>query len=151
MRTRTWAKMGPAFAAIVCTHLCGQVRRSPIHLAPRQRGEGGAQRVSVGRVRGARSLGAERLVKMAAVSLRGGAKKEVIGTPLTLPLLRNGSLPLPASRASGVWAVLGRDMAGQDVNPIVADREGRGAGPCGSADVPHRGSSVSPIRNSSMA
>src|SRR5438876_11658512 len=28
----------------------------PIHLAPRQRGEGGAQRVSVGRVRGARSI-----------------------------------------------------------------------------------------------
>src|SRR5438034_4937766 len=33
--------------------------------------------------------------------------------PLTLPLLRNGLLPLPASRARGVWAVLGRDMAGQ--------------------------------------
>ena len=33
--------------------------------------------------------------------------------PLTLPLLRNGPLPLPASRARGVWAVLGRDMAGQ--------------------------------------
>src|SRR5436305_13443382 len=28
----------------------------PIHLAPRQRGEGGAQRVSVGRVRGTRSI-----------------------------------------------------------------------------------------------
>src|SRR5205823_13542525 len=41
--------------------------------------------------------------------------------PLTLPLLRNGSLPLPASRARGVWAVLGRDMAGQRcVNPIAA-------------------------------
>src|SRR5438874_11086250 len=127
MRTRTWAKMGPAFAAIVCTHLCGQVRRSPIHLAPRQRGEGGAQRVSVGRVRGARSLGAAlgwtkgRRVKVPAVWLSGAAKKEVTGTPLTLPLLRNGPLPLPASRARGVWAVLGRDMAGQRcVNPIAA-------------------------------
>src|SRR5205814_2404785 len=87
----------------------------------RQRGEGGAQRVSVGRVRGTRSLGAERLAKMRAVSLRGAAKKEITGTPLTLPLLRNGPLPLPASRARGVWAVLGRDVADQRcVNPIVA-------------------------------
>src|SRR5438067_7427176 len=110
----------PAKAAIVCTHLCGQVRRSPIHLAPRQRGEGGARRVSVGRVRGARPLGAERLVKVAAVWLCGTAKNEATGTPLTLPLLRNGPLPLPALRARGVWAVLGRDMADQRcVNPIA--------------------------------
>src|SRR5207249_497556 len=104
-----------------------RVRRSPIHLAPRQRGEGGAQRVSVGRVRGAPSLGAalswtkRRLVQVPAVWLSGAAKKEVTGTPLTLPLLRNGPLPLPASRARGVWAVLGRDMARQRcVNPIAA-------------------------------
>src|SRR5205823_11485884 len=91
----------------------------------RQRGEGGAQRVSVGRVRGARSLGAAlswtkgRLVKVPAAWLSGAAKKEVTGTPLTLPLLRNGPLPLPASRARGVWAVLGPDTAGQRcVNPI---------------------------------
>src|SRR5437899_8515496 len=90
----------PAFA-IVCTHLCRRGRRSPIHLAPRQRGEGGAQRVSVGRVRGARSLGAAlswtegRRVEVPAMWLRGAAKKEVTGTPLTLPLLRNGPLPLP--------------------------------------------------------
>src|SRR5438067_9249617 len=52
---------------------------------------------------------------------RGAAKNEVTGTPLTLPLLRNGPLPLPASRARGVWAVLGRDVAGQRcVNPIAA-------------------------------
>src|SRR5438270_716943 len=81
-------------------HTClGQLRRSPIHLAPRQRGEGGAQRVSVGRVRGTRSLSAAlrrtkgSLVKVPAVRLRGAAKKEVTGTPLTLPLLRNGPLP----------------------------------------------------------
>src|SRR5437868_3886078 len=33
-------------------------------------------------------------------------KKEVTGMPLTLPLLRNGPLPLPASRARGVRAAL---------------------------------------------
>src|SRR5205823_3949164 len=117
----------PANAGIICTHLCRRVRLPPIHLAPRQRGEGGAQRVSVARVRGARSLGAAlswtkgRRVKVPAVWLRGAAKKEVTGTPLTLPLLRNGPLPLPASRARGVWAVPGRDMAGQRcVNPIAA-------------------------------
>ena len=72
-------------------------------------------------MRGARSLGAERLVKVAAVSLRGAAKNEVTGMPLTLPLLRNGPLPLPASRARGVWAMLGRDVADQRcVNPIAA-------------------------------
>ena len=93
----------------------------PIHLAPRQRGEGGAQRVSVGRVRGTRSLGAERLVKVAAVWLCGTAKKEITGTPLTLPLLRNGPLPLPASRVRGVWAMFGRGRAGKRyVNPIAA-------------------------------
>src|SRR5437762_13717969 len=85
----------------IVAHLCRRVRRSPVHLAPRQRGAGGAQRVSVGRVRGARSLGAAlswtklRLVQVPAVWLRGAAKKEVTGTPLTLPLLRNGPLPLP--------------------------------------------------------
>src|SRR5436309_1742614 len=40
-----------------------------------QRGEGGARRVSVGRMRGARPLGAERLVKVAAVWLRGGEER----------------------------------------------------------------------------
>src|SRR5437667_1376555 len=94
---------------------------------PATAGRGRVQRVSVGRVRGARSLGAAlswskgRRVKVPAVWLSSAAKKEVTGTPLTLPLLRNGPLPLPASRARGVWAVLGRDMAGQRcVNPIAA-------------------------------
>src|SRR5437764_10073740 len=97
-----------AKAAIGCTHLCRRVRRSPIHLAPRQRGEGGAQRVSVGRVRGARSLGAAlswtkgRRVNVPAVRLRGAAKKEVTGTPLTLPLLRNGP-PLSPLRGRAVY------------------------------------------------
>ena len=51
-------------------------------------------------------------------------KKEVAGMPLTLPLLRNGPLPLPASRARGVWAVPRPGMAGQRcVNPITAKAE----------------------------
>src|SRR5437588_3173458 len=63
-------------------HISLPASSAPIHLAPRQRGEGGAQRVSVGRVRGARSLGTAlswtkgQLVQVPAVWLRGAVKKQ---------------------------------------------------------------------------
>src|SRR5207244_10837102 len=78
----------------------------------RQRWEGEGRARSPG---AALSWTEGRRVKVPAVWLCGAAKKEVTGTPLTLPLLRNGPLPLPASRARGVWRCLAETWRANDV------------------------------------